>query len=188
MLSQRNKFAILLCFLIIYYLYMSHKLGFHQGFHVIVLTWCFLVLCTPVSDAGFILSFPVRLFFDIPMIITQVFVFFLSISIVALYKNRSQLRETYKKTLVLQLLDKVVTHLNPWIWYIIVCQIGTFVSVLFYDHIYSLVSGNASQAANTTVLSIAGMILIISWIVWGWMTAKLHHVTTQYKRETEVSV
>jgi hypothetical protein len=172
------KFGILIVFFFLYYLYVSQKIGFQHGFHVLVLTWCFLVLCTPVSDAGFIVDFPVVLLFDIPMFITQIFVFFFSIFLVIFYMKYGALVATYTQTEILRQFYRVLTTPNPWYWYIVVSQIGTFTSVRLYDHIYFYIKDRVTRTpTEAPFLKPEFMILVtifaLTWVVWGVITKAL---------------
>lgn len=169
------KFIILLVLFILYYFYISTKIGFKNGIHSIILTWCSLVLCTPLSDAGFIIDFPLILFFNIPMVITQLFVFFLSIVIVLFYIFYSNLIEHFKKTFVLKNFYKVLSIPYPWYFLILISQIGTFASVKIYDTIYFYFTekNKKKNPFLTKKFIIVFSIFILSWIIWYFITKSL---------------
>jgi hypothetical protein len=115
----------------LYAVYMVHKLGVRAGVTVTYLTWCFLVLGTPVADAGGLLDVPVRLLTGIPMVWVEVCVIATSIlscaAFVWLYP------EAFKHTALLRAFHIILTNPVPYWAIIVVCIIGTILSVRIGD-------------------------------------------------------
>lgn len=68
------RFLGLITLFIAYFVYMSWKFDAATGAWLVLLSWSFFVLCTPVADGGFIIAFPIRLLFGTRMLITQLIV------------------------------------------------------------------------------------------------------------------
>ena len=125
-------FSVFLIF-IIYLAFISWKYGLEQGFLVAVLSWSFFVLCTPVADAGFLISFPLRLFVNIRMIFSQIAVWFFAVFLnlyIFLFSP-----EVYLKTKLLTLFKKILENPFPFWSIILISAIGTFVSIRFGDEL-----------------------------------------------------
>ena len=132
------KFLALLVVLVSYFAYLSWTYDFATGRLVSALTWSFFVLCTPIADAGFLIDFPVRLILGLRMFITELFVWVLAISL-----NLATLKyvpDDYEKSVLTSLLHKIL--ITPWpYWSIIVlCAVGTFLSIHFGDEVVDAVS------------------------------------------------
>jgi len=125
------KFIFLLLILVAYFLYMSWKYDASTGFGVLVLTWSFFVLCTPVADGGFILAFPIRLLFKIKMAVTQAVLWFIAVGINILMLTISP--EIYDLTFLTKLLEKILSEPYPYWSILIISALGTFLSIYFGD-------------------------------------------------------
>ena len=125
------KFLILLAVLILYFSYLSYKYGILTGGIVSAITWSFFVLCTPIADAGFLLDFPIRLLFGIRMLHSELLVWAIAFSIngYTLYDDPA----IYDKTVLTELLKKIILTPYPYWSIIILSGIGTFYSVYFGD-------------------------------------------------------
>lgn len=132
------RFLLLLAVLLGYFAYLSWKYDFATGGIVSLLTWSFFVLCTPVADAGFLLDFPVRLITGIRMFTTEILVWILAIGInlVCLHVTPT----SYAKTFLTSLFHTILT--TPWPYWsiILLCGIGTFLSIKFGDEMLDVVS------------------------------------------------
>ncbi len=121
------KFFGLIAIVISYFLYMSWKYDASTGLGVSILTWSFFVLCTPVADGGFILAFPIRLFFKIKMLITQAVLWFVAIGINIFYISvRSN---SYDLTFITKLLKQILSEPYPYWSIFIISALGTFLSI-----------------------------------------------------------
>ncbi len=127
------KFLIVIFILLAYFIIIAKRYGVQQGFFVTILSWSFFVLCTPVADAGFLIDFPMRLIIKIKMVFSEMFVWFIAISL-NLYASFIK-PEIYSKTKLLGLFKHILE--NPWpFWNIILISvIGTFVSIRFGDEL-----------------------------------------------------
>ena len=103
-----------------------------------VLTWSFFVLCTPVADAGFLLDFPVRLITNIRMLYTEIVVWVIAILINVVFFFASP--ELYETTFLTALLMEIMTHPWPYGGIIVLCGIGTFMSIMFGDELMDVAS------------------------------------------------
>jgi hypothetical protein len=117
---------------------LSWKFDIVTGGLVAGLTWSFFVLCTPVADAGFLLDFPIRLIFGFKMLITEiaVWVFALVLNFYILIFNP----EIYQTTLITSLFYKILVTPWPYWGIVIMCGIGTFLSVYFADEMLDVIS------------------------------------------------
>lgn len=133
-----NKFILLVIVCVGYFIYLNIKFGSVDGSLVSLLTWSFFVLCTPIADAGMLLDFPIRLIFGTKMIITEVIVwmFAIGVNLVVLFTTPL----IYEKTLLTSLFHKILISPYPYWGIIIICFIGTFLSVLFGDELIDVIS------------------------------------------------
>lgn len=158
------KFLMLLSVLLAYFGYLSYEYGLATGGLVAALTWSFFVLCTPVADAGFLLDFPVRLITGIRMFLCEILVWALAIILNVVAINVSP--ESYQSTFLTSLFFKILT--TPWpFWSIIVlCGLGTFLSVRFGDELLDVISHKERDFHHThsfkhKVIAMGGLLLVI---------------------------
>ncbi|MCP5244481.1 MAG: hypothetical protein H6937_00335 [Burkholderiales bacterium] len=130
-LESLLRFLGLTVILVVYYIYMSWKFDAATGAWLVLLSWSFFVLCTPVADGGFIVAFPVRLLFGTRMLVTQliVWVFAIVINVAAL----SFVPENYADTVLTELLYKILTVPWPYWSILIISAAGTALSIWFGD-------------------------------------------------------
>ncbi len=138
-----GKFIFLLLFLIAYFLFISKEYGVGSGIVITALTWSFFVLCTPIADAGFLIDFPVRVFADIRMFYTEVAVWVMAIAM-NVYALTS-IPEIYSKTFLLKLLSYILLHPYPFWGIVVLCGIGTFISIYLGDELMDIVSYNERE-------------------------------------------
>ena len=135
---QGVKFLLLFILFMVYFIYVSYKFGIEEGFLVTSVLWSFFVLCTPIADAGFLLDFPIRLILNIRMFITEIIVWIVAIGLnlfcFFLYP------EVYTKTKLLTLFYHILEQPFPFWGIIVICGIGTFLSIYFADEILDVVS------------------------------------------------
>lgn len=140
------RFLGLLAVLVGYFLYISHQYDFATGGMVSALTWSFFVLCTPVADAGFLLDFPIRLLFGLKMYVTEMMVwglaFLINISMLTLNPD------VYQTTALTQIFHKILTQPNPYWIIIVLCGIGTFLSVYFGDEVMDKVTHKGEKVPH----------------------------------------
>lgn len=160
------KFLLLLLVLAGYFTYLSLEYGLATGGLISALTWSFFVLCTPIADAGFLLDFPVRLITGMRMIWCECIVWGLAITI-----NMSALTltpETYQHTFLTSLLLKIIT--TPWPYWsiIILCAMGTFLSIKFGDEMMDALTHKEctyqhKHGFKYRLIALAAFILLIIW-------------------------
>lgn len=167
MRDELINFTLLLSVLSIYFIYLSWKYDVRTGFMVSALTWSFFVLCTPIADAGFLIDFPIRLITGLRMLITEILVWAIAIIINIVALQTAQ--HTYDKTFLTSLLYKILT--NPWPYWsvIVVCGIGTFLSIHFADEMIDAVSDDSEtnphnkQSFSHKLIMMLALIVIIMW-------------------------
>ncbi len=137
-LKLLNKFIIFSAILLIYFVFASFHYGIKNGFLIMLLTWSFFVLSTPIPDGGIILDLPMRVLFKIRMIYSEIFVwlFAISLNIVNILFNKT----IYSKTLLLKTFKHILIQPIPyWIIIILSCA-GTFLSIVFSDEVLDVIS------------------------------------------------
>jgi hypothetical protein len=81
-MTQTNEYYIFnvvgIVFIIIFLYYLIYD-GIKYGVLKTLFIWSFTIIGTPIPFAGILLSFPLRLFYDFPMIFTQIMVSIVSI-------------------------------------------------------------------------------------------------------------
>lgn len=132
------KFVLLMAVFVGYFIYVSLKFDVATGGGIAALTWSFFVMCTPVADAGFLLDFPVRLITSIRMFTTEIVVWGLAIIINGIFLVFGP--GIYESTFVTRLFFEILT--NPWPHWgiILLCGIGTFMSIAFGDELMDVAS------------------------------------------------
>jgi len=127
------RYFLLLVFIIVYIYYTINKFGFSDGIFVSILTWSFFIFCTPISDAGFILAFPIRILIGVRMIYTQIASFLLALffTLGAIIYNPA----IFQDTLILKLYHQILYNPYPnWV-IILLSLLGTFFSIYFGDEL-----------------------------------------------------
>jgi len=132
------KFLALVLILVGYYAYISWKYDASTGFSVSLLTWSFFVLCTPIADGGFILSFPIRLLFGIKMSVTQIVLWFVAISINVFMLT--SFPDSYNLTFLTKLLKHILTTPYPYWSILVLSAAGTLLSIYFGDEMMDVTS------------------------------------------------
>jgi hypothetical protein len=111
--------------------YMTYRLGAKAGITVTYMTWCFLVLATPMADGGGWLNIPVRLLTGIPMVTIELVVIAVTLVSCALAVRYSP--NVFQHTAVLRAFHVMLTTPFPYWGIIVVCLIGTMLSVRIGD-------------------------------------------------------
>lgn len=155
------RFLLLLGVLIAYFGYLSWEYGLASGGLAAALTWSFFVLCTPIADAGFLLDFPVRLIVGLRMMYTEIMVWILAggMNFAAL----SYSPDSYGNTALTRLLKEILLHPWPYWSIIALCATGTFVSIIFGDHVYDAAEehmANAKSKKSASKIKMAAMIAL----------------------------
>ena len=162
------KFLLLLFVVTGYFGYLSYQYDFSTGVMITAITWSFFVLCTPVADAGFLLDFPIRLLFGIKMLITEIFVWGLAI-VINVYGLAFH-ADSYNHNLLTQVFYEILTHPVPNWSIIILCGVGTFLSIHFGDEILDVTHHDHRQNyhKHKKLYKLLLMALVILLIIWGY--------------------
>jgi hypothetical protein len=131
------KFTLLCLILIGYFVYLTVQYDLVTGGFGSVLTWSFFVLCTPIADAGFLLDFPLRLLFNIRMLISEIVVWAIAITINIV--SVSYFSEYYETTKLTALLYVILTDPYPYWSVILLSGLGTFLSIRFADEVMDVI-------------------------------------------------
>ena len=164
--TKRNvliKFLILLAILFLYTAYLSYKYGFATGGFLAVITWSFFVLCTPISDAGMILDFPVRVLFKLRMFITELMVWAIAISINIYAVNFSP--EIYERSFLGHVFYGILTQAIPYWSIIILSFLGTFLSVHFADELLDYIKHQDMERSTKFRLLFEGVTMVIIFLL-----------------------
>jgi len=164
--EQIYKFLLLLAVLVGYFLFLSWKYDLATGGIVSALTWSFFVLCTPVADAGFLIDFPVRLITGLRMFLCELIVWAIAIALNIATVTLSP--ESYDKTFLTSLLYKIIT--TPWpYWSIVVlCAVGTFLSIRFGDEMMDVFAHkdrnfHHKHSFKFSLIAMAALALLVIW-------------------------
>jgi len=127
------RYLFIVLIILGYFFYTIHQFGTQNGILVTFLTWSFLVFCTPIADAGFLIDFPVRLLTKLRMIYSEMIVWGIAaiLNTIVILTNP----EIYQKTIFLQLFYKILINPFPFWGIIILSGIGTFFSIYFGDEL-----------------------------------------------------
>jgi len=140
------RFVALFGIFVAYFLYVSLKFDFATGGLVSALAWSFFVLCTPVADAGFLLDFPIRLLFGLRMFVTELLVWGLAVVINLVMLGVAP--GVYETTPLTQILFKILTNPIPYWGIVVLCAIGTFLSVYFGDEVMDKVTHRGERVPH----------------------------------------
>lgn len=170
MKNKITKFLILAISFFIYFLYLAHKQGAVNGSLATLLTWSFLVLCSPIPDGGFLIDFPLNLITNIKMVYLEIFPWLIAISInIYAYFYKSQI---YKSNKILKLLKEIISRPNPYWSIIIISCIGTFLSLHLADKIVDKVKNH--KQINKTKNFITLITVVITIIMYTVLLKDLH--------------
>jgi len=157
------KFLILLSILFVYTAYVSYKYGFATGGLLAVITWSFFVLCTPVSDAGMILDFPMRILFRLRMFITELMVWTVAI-LVNMYAVTFS-PEIYEKSFLGHVFYGILTQPIPYWSIIILSFFGTFLSVHFADELLDYIKYKDIEKSTKHRLIFEGITMVVIFLL-----------------------
>ena len=162
------KFLLLLLVFLGYFAYLSWEYSLAEGSLISALTWSFFVLCTPVADAGFLLDFPVRMVTGIRMVVTEVGVWLgaFLLNVVCVFWTP----EIYQATFLTSLFYKILV--TPWPYWnlLVLCGIGTFLSIYVGDEILDAVSrrGKGWKYRRSFIFRLLGMGVVLTLIILGY--------------------
>lgn len=153
------KFIFLVGVLFLYYLYMGYEYGFENGTLVTLLTWSFFVLCTPVADAGFLLDFPIRLLYKVKMVHTEILVWVLDIFIVSITVIFNP--AVYEINALMKLFHQILINPIPYWFIIVLCCIGTFMSIIIGDNIYDTIEQKDKKFSKAFLKKMGLMVFLV---------------------------
>lgn len=165
------RFLLLLTILLVYTFFLSYKYGFATGGLAAILSWSFFVLCTPIADAGFLLDFPLRLFFHVRMVFSEIMVWVIAISLNAYCLAFSI--GTYDKTFLTSILKKILINPNPYWLIVLISAVGTFVSVVFGDEMMDVVT---HKQRKRYIKHGAKMKILIMIVIFGLVFVAYKHL------------
>ncbi len=166
------KFLLLLALLVGYFGYLSWEYDIKTGGIVALLTWSFFVLCTPIADAGFLLDFPIRLLFGIRMIVieTLVWVIAITLNMVIIFINP----DIYETTLLTSLFHKILITPIPYWSIIVICGIGTFLSIHFGDDVIDTIKPNSRHKKSKTYMLVNIVLFVFILLLYSFLLKSLH--------------
>lgn len=83
---QKYSFQILSIFMILYFIYQWSQNPLEKS----ILMWSTLVIATPIPNASILLSFPAKVFFNVPLYVSQIITSILSILFISFLPSLSQ--------------------------------------------------------------------------------------------------
>ena len=166
------RFFALLLVIVVYFIYVSIKLGTKTGLFVTALTWTFFIWCTPIADAGFLVAFPTRILVGVRMMYTQIAAFFVALFI-DLFAFLAH-PEVFNKTIILKLFYQIITHPFP-LWGIIILSLfGTILSIYFGDELIDVAKHKERQKYHKhnkklrlvlTIFLVAAIIILYKFLL-----------------------
>src|SRR5680860_168705 len=164
--THRNvfvRFLLILAIFITYFVFISTKYGYQEGFVIAWLTWSFFVLCTPIADAGMLIDFPARLVTGIRMVFSEMMVWAVAISFNVYVFNYD--RSLYDQTQILTLFKHIL--LNPWpLWIIIIiAAFGTFLSIQIGDELMDVIRHKDRKLATRHDLKMKMLYMVFVLVI-----------------------
>ena len=162
------RFFLLISILLGYALFVIEKYGMQKGLHVTLLTWAFFVTATPIADAGFLVDFPLRVLFHIPMRLSEVFVWLLALMSITLSLLFSPF--VYSLTPLLRVHFLILTHPWPYWLIILLSALGTFLSVTLADELFDTLERHVFTRREAVLLlsfllTLIGILLLYSHLL-----------------------
>jgi len=163
--SSYIKSMVVAAFILGYLVFTVYKYGIERGIGITALTWAFFVFLTPVPSAGFILELPVRLLTNHKMLMTQYIVWCLGAAIVIPALLFSP--QLFHTTALLSVFYYVLTNPVPYWSLLLLCGVGTLLSVHIIDEIMDEVEDEIRHyhRKHTPVLYMAVFVLVLIGII-----------------------
>lgn len=155
------RFGLIVLIFLAYFLFVSTKYGYADGFFITWLSWSFLVLCTPIADAGILVDFPVRLVSGIRMIYSEVAVWGIAIILNIFAVIFSP--EVYTQTQLLSLFKHIIDNPIPFWSIFIVSGVGTFLSIQVGDDLLDVIKHKHNKRAGVhdIKIKVASMVFVL---------------------------
>jgi len=88
---MKYLFTIISILCLLYFIYNTYHYSVQTSFLKTLVLWATIVVATPLPSAALLLSFPAKVFFNIPMYISQIVVSIVSLGILYVYSQYAQL-------------------------------------------------------------------------------------------------
>jgi len=82
---EESYFNIISVFFLFIFIFYGFRKGIKQGFKLTLFLWCLTVSTTPISSASILLSFPIKIFTQIPMFVTKFVTSILSLGLLVYF-------------------------------------------------------------------------------------------------------
>lgn len=86
--------AINIIFICILIFYVSYH-GYTKGIYETLFIWAFLAVCTPIPESGLLISLPLKKYFDVKMVYSQIIVSITAIFLLCLFYNQSFIKPLF---------------------------------------------------------------------------------------------
>lgn len=86
--------AINIIFICILIFYISYH-GYTKGIYETLFIWAFLAVCTPIPESGLLISLPLKKYFDVKMVYSQIVVSITAIFLLCLFYNQSFIKPLF---------------------------------------------------------------------------------------------
>ncbi len=130
---QAGKFLIAAALILCYLLLTVDKHGVEQGVLITALTWAFFVFLNPAPTAGLVFELPIRLLTRHRLLVAQYMVWGVGAAIVLPALLLSP--DLFHTTTPLAIFYHVLTNPVPYWSLLLLCGLGTFLSVYLVDKV-----------------------------------------------------
>ena len=86
--------AINIIFICILIFYISYH-GYTKGIYETLFIWAFLAVCTPIPESGLLISLPLKKYFDVKMVYSQIVVSIIALFLLYLFYNKSFIKPLF---------------------------------------------------------------------------------------------
>lgn len=94
--QNRQTFYIVSVIFLIIFSYYAFRTGLNNGFVITLFLWCVTVSTTPISSASILLTFPTKVFTNIPLFVTKTLISIMSLIVIYyFYKYKRELISTF---------------------------------------------------------------------------------------------
>jgi len=164
------KFGIIISIVVVYLTYIIWRQGIKNGLIITLLLWAFVVCCTPVADAGFLIALALKFVSNVKIQLTQFYTYLLAafIIIVIYYFNR----DIFTKTPTTKFLLKIIE--NPFTLYgliIVMSFVGTILSAVIEDEIYNYIVDKKIKTQKQIFITYC-VVTFVCWIAFLFLIYK----------------
>lgn len=134
-----NLFNGVSLFFIALFIYFTLMYGYKKGFYHTILTWCILVIATPIPEAGLIVSVPLKHILNINLDYTQMMVSVLSLiyiiySYIYLKKYMNETKDGRFIVTLLELFEIKIFIISIFTSISISYLINNIIDYILFDH------------------------------------------------------